>query len=184
MFQWTDGPQNASAWGLPSWNDSAVAKIGVAAVAFVLALAGTSADGLAAEEETVRAVAAWSGQGWFFPSGPEEALFAGVLRGILFVENSRGALDSARMVCPVKLEMHRVSGRQSGEGRCIFTSRDQHQVFAHHLDGELDQIADVDALDELEDDIVDPAVFADIVNAGDVLVIQPRCGLGLIAEPA
>jgi hypothetical protein len=106
-------------------------KIGVAAVAFVLALAGTSADGLAAEEETVRAVAAWSGQGWFFPSGPEEALFAGVLRGILFVENSRGALDSARMVCPVKLEMHRVSGRQSGEGRCIFTSRDQHQVFAH-----------------------------------------------------
>jgi hypothetical protein len=109
---------------------SMVVKIGVVALAFALGLAGGPVDGLAAEEATVRAVAAWSGQGWFFPVGPEEALFVGLLRGILFVEDSRGALNDARMVCPFKLEMHRVTGAQTGDGRCVLTNRDQHQVFA------------------------------------------------------
>src|SRR5262245_11044735 len=109
---------------------SMVVKIGVVALAFALGLAGGPVDGLAAGEATVRAVAAWSGQGWFFPAGPEEALFMGVLRGIVFVENSRGALDAARIVCPVKLQMHRVTGAQTGDGRCLLTNRDQHQVFA------------------------------------------------------
>jgi hypothetical protein len=103
-------------------------KIGV--VALALGLVGGPGEGLAAEEATVPAVAAWSGQGWFFPVSPEEALFMGVLRGMMFVENSRGALDSARMVCPVNLRMHRVSGAQVGEGRCMLTNRDQHQIFA------------------------------------------------------
>src|SRR5262245_17021829 len=105
-----------------------VVKIGV--VALALGLAGRPVDGLAAEDAAVRAVAAWSGQGWFFPASPEEALFIGLLRGILFVEDSRGALNDARMVCPVKLQMHRVTGAQTGEGRCVLTNRDQHQVFA------------------------------------------------------
>jgi hypothetical protein len=105
-------------------------KIGVVAVAVVLGLTGSPTDGLAAEEETVRAISAWTGQGWFFPVGPEEALFMGVLRGTFFVENSRGALDSARMVCPVTVQLHRVTGAQAGEGRCALTNRDQHQIFA------------------------------------------------------
>jgi len=103
-------------------------KIGV--VALALGLVSGPVDGLAAEEDTVRAVAAWTGQGWFFPVGPEEALFMGLLRGIFFVENSKGALDAARLVCPVSLQMHRVSGAQTGEGRCVLTNRDQHQIFA------------------------------------------------------
>jgi hypothetical protein len=105
-------------------------KIGVVAAAFVLGLTASPTDGLAAEEATVPAVAAWSGQGWFFPVGPEEAVFMGVFRGIFFVENSRGVLDAARMACPVNLRMHRVSGAQVGEGRCVLTNRDQHQIFA------------------------------------------------------
>jgi hypothetical protein len=105
-------------------------KIGVVAAAFVLGLTGSPTDGLAAEEATVRAIAAWSGQGWFFPAGAEEALFMGLFRGIFFVENNRGALDAARMVCPGTLQMHRVSGAQTGEGRCVLTNRDQHQIFA------------------------------------------------------
>jgi hypothetical protein len=107
---------------------STAVKIGM--VALALGLAGGPAVGLAAEEETVRAVAAWTGQGWFFPVGPEEALFMGVFRGMFFVENSKGALDSARIVCPVSLQMHRVSGAQAGEGRCVLTNRDQQQIFA------------------------------------------------------
>ena len=103
-------------------------KIGV--VALALWLVGGPGEALAAEEATVPAVAAWSGQGWFFPVGPEEAHFMGLLRGTFFVENSRGALDAARIACPVSLRMHRVSGAQAGEGRCVLTNSDQHQIFA------------------------------------------------------
>ena len=103
-------------------------KIGV--VALALWLVSGPGEALAAEEATVRAVAAWTGHGWFFPVGPEEAQFMGLLRGIFFVDTSRGALDAARIVCPLSLQMHRVSGAQAGEGRCVLTNSDQHQVFA------------------------------------------------------
>src|SRR5262245_51297788 len=101
-----------------------VVKIGVIVVAAVLGLASAPVDGLAAEEATVRAIAAWSGQGWFFPVGPEEALFSGVLRGLFFVEDIRGALDAAHMSCPISVRMHRITGAQTGEGQCVLTSRD------------------------------------------------------------
>ena len=45
------------------------------------------------------------------------------------------------------------------------------------------QVANIDPLDELENDVVQPAVFAHIVDAGDVVVIEPRGRLGLVLEP-
>jgi hypothetical protein len=103
-------------------------RIGV--VALALALAGGAANALAAEEETVRAMAAWQGQGKFFPVGAEEALFVGEFGGIFFVEDRRGALDAARIVCPGTVNMNRISGAQSGEGRCVLTDRNNNQIFA------------------------------------------------------
>ena len=47
----------------------------------------------------------------------------------------------------------------------------------------LDEVANIDPLDELEDDIVQSAVFAHIVDAGDIVVIEPRGRLGLVLEP-
>ena len=41
-----------------------------------------------------------------------------------------------------------------------------------------DQVADVHAFDELEDDVVHAAVFADVVHAGDVVVVEPGGRLG------
>jgi hypothetical protein len=107
---------------------SVAMMIGV--LALTLGLAGAPVNALAAEEDTVRALSAWTGHGWFFPVGPEEALFMGVLRGTFFVENSRGALDAARIMCPLSMQMHRLTGAQAGEGRCVLTNRDQHQIFA------------------------------------------------------
>ena len=46
----------------------------------------------------------------------------------------------------------------------------------------VNQVANVDPLDELEDDVMQPAVFADIVDAGDVLVVQAGGRLGLVLE--
>jgi hypothetical protein len=104
------------------------ALIGV--VALALGPAGGAVVALAAEEETVRALAAWQGQGKFFPVGLEEAMFVGEFGGIFFVEDRRGALDAARIVCPGTILMHRITGAATGEGRCVLTDRDNHRAFA------------------------------------------------------
>jgi hypothetical protein len=48
-----------------------------------------------AEEPTVKAAAAWQGQGRFYKATDNLALFAGYFEGVMAVENKQGALDSA-----------------------------------------------------------------------------------------
>ena len=45
------------------------------------------------------------------------------------------------------------------------------------------QVADVRAVDVLEHDVADAAVFADVVHAGDVRMIEPRGRAGLRLKP-
>ncbi len=47
----------------------------------------------------------------------------------------------------------------------------------------LDQIAQVFAFDELEDDVVQTPVETDVIHAGDVVVVEPGRALGFVAEP-
>ena len=46
----------------------------------------------------------------------------------------------------------------------------------------LDQIAKVDAFDELENDEVQALILAHVVHAGDVVVVQPGGALGLVLK--
>ena len=48
----------------------------------------------------------------------------------------------------------------------------------------LNHVAKVRALDELEDDEIPAVILADVVDAGDVGVIEPGGILGLVAEAA
>ena len=98
--------------------------LGLAAVA----LAAGAAP--AAEEQTVRASAAWSGTGTFIPTGTTTVYFVGSFSGILFVENDRGALNALKIRCPATLEIDVNGGRQQGEGRCVMSGGKDDQVFA------------------------------------------------------
>lgn len=48
----------------------------------------------------------------------------------------------------------------------------------------IDVIAEVLAFDKLKDDVVPAAIFADVVNAADVLVIEPRGRLSFVLKTA
>src|SRR5437867_1032909 len=48
----------------------------------------------------------------------------------------------------------------------------------------LDQVANVHPVNELEDDVMDSPILADVVHAGDVVVIEARGGLGFVAKAA
>ncbi len=56
--------------------------------------------------------------------------------------------------------------------------------FQRQRSARLDEVANVDAVDVLEDDVVDAAIFADVVHAGDVVVVEPGGRLGLVAKAA
>jgi hypothetical protein len=88
------------------------------------------APATAAEEGTVQAVAAWQGQGRFYQTGKDQALFFGAFGGTLFLQNQTGALDAAKLLCPTTLELNLNDGTQSAEGRCIVTARSGDRAFA------------------------------------------------------
>ena len=67
-----------------------------ALAAAILAAAGAPAA-TAAEKNTVKASAAWVGQGRIFQTGVNEAMFLGAWGGVLYVESEEGKLDADRL---------------------------------------------------------------------------------------
>ena len=84
----------------------------------------------AAEEVTVEALATYQSYGRVFLVAENEALFVGGFKGIMFVENGRGALNTATIICPGTMEINFDDGRAAGEGRCIITALEGDRVFA------------------------------------------------------
>ncbi len=95
----------------------------------IFAAAGAPAVS-AGEKATVKASAAWVGQGRIFQTGVNDALFLGAFGGVLYVETEEGKLDAVDLVCPGVVEMELKSGAQEGSGHCAITDEDGDQVFA------------------------------------------------------
>jgi hypothetical protein len=84
----------------------------------------------AAEEGTLKAFAAWHGDGQTVQTGPNEATFIGTIAGTVYVETDKGPVDGGQMVCPAMLVVNTDDGTQSGTGRCNITARDGARIFA------------------------------------------------------
>ena len=54
---------------------------------------------LLAEEGSVKAVATWKGRSFAFPVGNDQAYLVGVYSGILYVDDGKGPLHAASIVC-------------------------------------------------------------------------------------
>ena len=83
----------------------------------------------AAKETTVRATAVWQGEGTAVRVGDKEALMNGVVEGVMFIEDNKGDLHMAKMICPVSMSMQ-PDGAQTGQGGCMLISQDGDQVFS------------------------------------------------------
>jgi hypothetical protein len=94
-----------------------------------------------ADETSIKAWAAWQGQGRFYKATDNLALFSGYFEGIMEVENKQGEIEAASMICPAMLEVNLTDGTQQGWGRCIIVTRDGDCVYAgwscsgKHLEG-------------------------------------------------
>jgi len=83
----------------------------------------------AAEEETLRAFAAWQGEGHFVQTGTDEATFAGMLSGRLYIDTDQGPIDAGNLVCPVVVDIDLKTRTQAGSGKCTFTGREGNQAY-------------------------------------------------------
>jgi len=93
------------------------------AVATLAIWSCVASGGWAAEEGTVKASAVWMGQGRIIPTGQGTLFyFAGTFSGILFVDDAKGALHMAKILCPGVLEVDVNGGKQDGRGRCLITA--------------------------------------------------------------
>jgi len=101
------------------------------AVAVVVASAVFVLTGVAqAEEGTVKATAAWEGQGSAFPVGEDQVYMVAVYAGVMFVDDGKGSLDAASIVCPGTIEGNLAKGTKTGDGRCIITDQDGDRVYS------------------------------------------------------
>jgi len=83
-----------------------------------------------AEEGTVKAAATWKGRSFAFPVGQDQVYLVGVYSGTFFVNDGKGALHAASIVCPATAEGDLKSMTKTGQGRCVLTDEDGNRVYA------------------------------------------------------
>lgn len=99
-------------------------------VAFAAAFAAFGvADAFAAKEATVRATAVWQGEVTAVRVGEKEALVNGTFEGVMFIDDNKGDMNMAKMICPVSMTLQ-PDGAQTGQGGCLLIGQDGDQVFA------------------------------------------------------
>jgi hypothetical protein len=96
----------------------------------IVLLLAMTALGVGAEERTVEATAGWIAEGQLFQVKENQALFAGAFEGLVFVKTQTDKLDAANMICPGLIEIDLSSSKESGAGRCIFTTRNKERIYA------------------------------------------------------
>jgi len=83
-----------------------------------------------AEQKDVKAMAPWKGEGFAFPIGEDRVYMVAVYTGLMFVEDSQGALHSGSLVCPGTVEADLKTMTKSGKGHCIITNTAGDRIYA------------------------------------------------------
>lgn len=102
---------------------------GVIVTLVALTVGGLGAQTFA-EEGSAKAMAAWKGRAFVFPVGQDQAYLVGVYSGILYVDNGKGPLHAASIVCPATGEGDLKTRTKTGQGRCILTDEDGNRIYA------------------------------------------------------
>lgn len=95
----------------------------------MLMLSGLSAS-VAAEQQSLKAIIPWEGEGRVFQVAPDTLQFLGAFEGIIYVETSRGKLDEGFIRCPVIQKIQLKTKKSTASGSCMITTSSEDTVFA------------------------------------------------------
>ena len=85
-----------------------------------------------AEQEEVKALSPWEGDGYTFPIGNDRIFMVAVFTGTIFVEDGKGALHTGSIVCPATVEGDLKTMTKTGKGHCIITNDDGDRIYADY----------------------------------------------------
>ncbi len=89
------------------------------AAALLFLASGSSAN--AGQEHAVRAFMAWQSQGQMMRTGPNQAMFTGLLSGEFYIDGDQGPMDAGEMTCPFAVYAKLDDGSQRAFGQCVLT---------------------------------------------------------------
>ena len=74
-----------------------------------------------AEEDTVKAMSPWKGVGFAFPVGPDQVYMVAVYSGVMLVDDGKGPIHAASIVCPGTVDADLKKGTKTGYAKCVIT---------------------------------------------------------------
>jgi hypothetical protein len=83
-----------------------------------------------AEEGTVKAMSPWKGQGFAFPVGPDQVYMVVVYSGVMLMDDGKGPMHAATLVCPGTVDADLKKGTKTGHAKCVITGEQGDRVFA------------------------------------------------------
>jgi len=83
-----------------------------------------------AEQQTVKIMMPWDGEGTVYTIGVDQLLFMGEFEGIMYVEKTGGELDAAYATCPASQHIDIKKKQSKAEGYCTITVSSEDVVFA------------------------------------------------------
>jgi hypothetical protein len=84
----------------------------------------------AAEQGTVQAAIPWEGQGRVFQIGSSRVQFLGALKGVMYIENSKGDMHEGFVLCPIVQMIDIETGMSEASGHCEITAGPDDVVYA------------------------------------------------------
>jgi hypothetical protein len=107
----------------------------IAFVAFVAVYLTSSqllpSRALAGETVSFDAFSVWKASGRMIKTGEHASTFVGIVRGPVYIETERGPVGAGDMICLVRVEVDIDSARQTGSGKCTFTTKEGKLLYSN-----------------------------------------------------
>ena len=139
--------------------------------ALVLLLLNVS-PAYSAEQDTLQAIIPWEAEGRVFTVDTNTILFLGAVKGVMYIESSRGKMHEAFVMCPLIQRLTLETGKTEGVAHCEISAAPDDVAYADiSCSGEIGNCQGTFTLIDGE------GKFAGISGTGTLLVRSPMHAL-------
>ena len=84
----------------------------------------------AAEQDIVQAIIPWEAEGRVFQVDTGTMMFLGAIRGVMYIESSRGEMHEAFVMCPLIQNLFRETGETDAVAHCEISASPENVAYA------------------------------------------------------
>ncbi len=83
-----------------------------------------------AEQDTLQAIIPWEAEGRVFQVDTSTIMFLGAVKGVMYVESSRGEMHEAFVMCPLSQKLFLETGTTEGVAHCEISASPENVAYA------------------------------------------------------